>query len=180
MPELPEVETVRRGLAPLLVGRRVTDGNLSAWTDLYNTLRGTANISEATYQRIQGNNPDGTPNPAYPVLVDVDNLIDYNFVIFYGGNLDAPVSQFINNNAGINNFFAVRNRDPATQDWPAATKAAKAAPSAATVGSMSSKIAIGVLPPSSAVTRANRAAVASAAARPASVPPVRVILAMSG
>ena len=94
---------------------RATDGNLSAWTDLYNTLRGTANISEATYQRIQGNNPDGTPNPAYPVLVDVDNLIDYNFVIFYGGNLDAPVSQFINNNAGINNFFAVRNRDPATR-----------------------------------------------------------------
>jgi len=25
MPELPEVETVRRGLAPVLVGRRVTD-----------------------------------------------------------------------------------------------------------------------------------------------------------
>jgi hypothetical protein len=94
---------------------RATDGNLTAWTDLYNTLKGTANITEATYQRIQGNNPDGTPNPDYPVLVDVDNLIDYNLVIFYGGNLDAPVSQFINNNAGINNFFAVRNRDPATR-----------------------------------------------------------------
>jgi hypothetical protein len=94
---------------------KATDGNLTAWTSLYNTLLAGASVTDATYQRVQGNNPDGTPNPDLPVLVDIDNLIDYNLVIFYGGNLDAPVSQFINNNAGINNFFAVRNRDPATR-----------------------------------------------------------------
>ncbi len=47
-------------------------------------------------------------------------------------------------------------------------------------GSTSSKSSTGVLPPSSAVIRANRDAVAMAADRPASVPPVRVILATSG
>ncbi|MCA9266679.1 MAG: CotH kinase family protein, partial [Planctomycetales bacterium] len=31
----------------------------------------------AKYQRIQGNNPDGTLNPDYPTYVDVENLIDY-------------------------------------------------------------------------------------------------------
>jgi hypothetical protein len=45
---------------------------------------------------------------------------------------------------------------------------------------MSSKTMIGVFPPSSAVTRAKRDAVAMAAERPASVPPVSVILATSG
>jgi hypothetical protein len=35
------------------------------------------------YFRMQGLNPDGTPNPAYPNLVDVVNLIDYMLVIVY-------------------------------------------------------------------------------------------------
>ena len=91
---------------------RATDGNLTAWTDLYNILRSGATVSEATYQRVQGKDPAGNDDPNIPVLLDVDNLIDYMLVIFYGGNLDSPVSQFINNNAGINNFFAMRNRNP--------------------------------------------------------------------
>src|SRR5205823_1722807 len=34
-----------------------------------------------TYQRVQGNNPDGTRNPNYPILLDVDNLIDYMLAV---------------------------------------------------------------------------------------------------
>jgi hypothetical protein len=86
-----------------------TDGDMQAWTSLWTQLH-TGPVNDALYQRLQGNNPDGTPNPALPVLLDMDNLIDYMLVIDYGGNLDAPVSAFINGNGRPNNFFAVRNR----------------------------------------------------------------------
>jgi hypothetical protein len=58
--------------------------------------------------KVQGNNPDGTRNPAYEVLLDVDNLIDYMLVIFYGGNLDAPISNFLGNTSP-NNWFGFRH-----------------------------------------------------------------------
>ncbi|HZN64535.1 MAG TPA: lamin tail domain-containing protein [Tepidisphaeraceae bacterium] len=85
-----------------------TDGDLLAWTQLWDILNDPGAITNEQYQRVQGNNPDGTPNPNLPVLLDVDNLIDYMLVIFYGGNLDAPVSAFLSERP--NNFFAVRNR----------------------------------------------------------------------
>ncbi len=40
-----------------------------------------------------------------------ENLIDYMSVILYGGNLDAPISNFIQQNHGINNWFGIRNRN---------------------------------------------------------------------
>src|SRR3712207_6949156 len=49
-------------------------------------------------------------NAQLPVLLDMDNLIDYCLVAIYGGNLDAPVSAFLGDNRP-NNFFAVRNRN---------------------------------------------------------------------
>ncbi len=86
-----------------------TDGNLEAWTRLWNAAKAGLS-SDAAYQKIQGNHPDGTRNPEYEVLLDVDNLIDYMLVILYGGNLDAPISNFLGNTSP-NNFFALRNRD---------------------------------------------------------------------
>src|SRR5213075_2763398 len=44
----------------------------------------------------------------------VDSLIDYMLVIFWGGNLDAPISNFLGNTSP-NNFFSARDRDPAFQ-----------------------------------------------------------------
>ncbi|MGA2060587.1 MAG: chitobiase/beta-hexosaminidase C-terminal domain-containing protein, partial [Thermoguttaceae bacterium] len=38
--------------------------------------------SNVAYQRVQGNNPDGTPNTHYDKLLDVQNLIDYMLTIF--------------------------------------------------------------------------------------------------
>lgn len=84
-----------------------TDGNMDAWNQLYNLLRGP--ITESVLQQVQGNNPDGTRNPAFPVLLDVGNMIDYMLIIYYGGNLDAPISNFLGNDSP-NNFFALRNR----------------------------------------------------------------------
>ena len=84
-----------------------TDGTMDAWTRLYNLCQGNFS-SDALYQQIQGNNPDGTPNAAYENLLDVPNLIDYMLVILYGGNLDAPISNFLGNGSP-NNWYGLRN-----------------------------------------------------------------------
>jgi hypothetical protein len=82
------------------------DGDLGAWRRLWQAAtNGFAN--DADYERVQGNNPDGTSNPAYEVLVDMDNLIDYMLLTIYVGNFDGPVYQ----NNFPNNFFASRNRN---------------------------------------------------------------------
>ena len=85
-----------------------TDGNMQAWTRLYNACKAGLS-SDAAYEKILGNNPDGTRNPDYEVLVDVDNLIDYMLIILYGGNLDAPISNFLGNTSP-NNWYGIRNR----------------------------------------------------------------------
>ena len=67
----------------------VTNGDLTAWNTLLSKCRaGLSTI--AAYQEIQGNNPDGSRNPAYPNLLDVSNYIDYMIINFWGGNGDWP------------------------------------------------------------------------------------------
>jgi autotransporter-associated beta strand protein len=63
----------------------------------------------AAYLRVLGRDPDGSLNPLFPKLVDVDNLADYMTVIFYGGNTDAPISNFLGNNRP-NNWYGAYNR----------------------------------------------------------------------
>jgi hypothetical protein len=85
-----------------------TDGNQDAWFRLWQqATNGFA--STANYQKVQGNNPDGTRNPAFENLLDVPNVIDYMLDIFYGGNLDAPISAFLGNNSP-NNWYGSRSR----------------------------------------------------------------------
>ena len=91
------------------------------WRDLWNKARAFAttpgvtssgNPDNAAYYRMLGRNADGTRNPALPVLVDVDSLIDYMLTIFYTGDGDAPLSSFLSNDRA-NNWFTLRNRaDP--------------------------------------------------------------------
>ncbi len=85
-----------------------TDGNMSAWTVLYNTLK-VSPVTDETILKLQGLNPDGTVNPTYPPLLEVDNLIDYMLVIYFGGNLDAPISWFLSESSP-NNFYGMRDR----------------------------------------------------------------------
>jgi len=82
-----------------------TDGTLDAWKQLWQAATNGFS-SDASYQQVQGNNPDGTANPAYEVLLDVPNLIDYMLVILYTGNFDGPVWQ----DNFPNNFYAFRHR----------------------------------------------------------------------
>jgi len=65
----------------------IVDGNLNAWNELF-VLARKGLADNANYQRLQGNNPDGTPNPNYPAYLDVVNFIDYMLINFYGSNWD--------------------------------------------------------------------------------------------
>jgi hypothetical protein len=89
-----------------------TDGSLTTWQTLWNKTRtiGSGSPTNANYFEIQGRNADGTRNPALPVLLDVDNLIDEMLVIFYMGDGDAVLSSFLGNHDRPNNWFGVYRR----------------------------------------------------------------------
>jgi hypothetical protein len=84
-----------------------TDGTLNAWKRLWDASMAGFETNE-TYYKVQGLNPDGTRNPDYEVLLDVDNLIDFMLTVFVTGEADGPVSGF-RNNEEPNNFYAIYN-----------------------------------------------------------------------
>ena len=90
------------------VGVMANDGNLDAWGRLCDLAHEGLESNEE-YFKILGKNPDGSENPEYERLLEVDNLIDYMLVIFYGGNYDAPVSAW-GQNFGPNNWYGLRHR----------------------------------------------------------------------
>jgi len=85
-----------------------TDGTMEPWERLCALAAGDLS-DNAAYFRLLGCRPDGSPDPQAEVLLDPTNLIDYLLVIWYGGNLDAPVTRFGGNRAP-NNWHALRNR----------------------------------------------------------------------
>ena len=89
-------------------GLFATDGSLDAWERFWKICKAGLE-SDESYQKLLGNNSDGTRNTEYEVFLDVENLIDYMLVIFYGGNLDAPITSF-GANRSANNWYGIRNR----------------------------------------------------------------------
>jgi hypothetical protein len=85
-----------------------TDGNTDSWLAIWNICQ-QGFSSNQNYFKLIGQNPTGAVDTSLNVWVDVDNLIDYMLVIFYGGNFDAPVSKF-SQNYNPNNFYAIDNR----------------------------------------------------------------------
>jgi len=77
----------------------VEDGDMTAWNDLLEACRAGL-TSAAAYQRVQGNDPDGTRNPALPRLLDVDNFIDYVINGQFHASVDWP-----------GNYYVGRDRD---------------------------------------------------------------------
>lgn len=63
------------------------DGTADAWQQAQD-LANTGLSSNEAYQRIQGNNADGTPNADYENLLDVQNLADYMLLNFHAGMED--------------------------------------------------------------------------------------------
>ena len=110
-----------RGITPQ---NEANDGNLDAYRRLWeafdnpnsgdsiangsdNDGRGLA--SNVDYFRIQGMNPDGTRNPLYERLLDVDAVIDYAILTYYTGDADGPGTKFFK--PGVNNYNATIDRE---------------------------------------------------------------------
>ena len=67
----------------------IAGSSTTTWNAMLNIIRGGMTSNEA-YQKIQGNNVDGTNNPGYDDLLDVENYIDYMYCNFWGGTTDWP------------------------------------------------------------------------------------------
>ncbi len=78
----------------------VQHGNGTAWNAML-SLCSQGLATDTAYFRIQGRNSDGTPNPAIPNYLDVENYADYMICNLYGGNTDWP----------HNNWRAARDRE---------------------------------------------------------------------
>ncbi|MHC4749321.1 MAG: chitobiase/beta-hexosaminidase C-terminal domain-containing protein [Planctomycetota bacterium] len=82
-------------------GTPTGESNTATWNSMLNQARGGLTDTES-YQRIQGNNSDGTNNPNYDDLLDIENYIDWLFSNFWGGTGDWP----------WHNYFAGCRRPP--------------------------------------------------------------------
>lgn len=100
----PAVYDVIKSTGADLYDREATDGTTAAYDRLWN-LANQGFTSNQAYFQAQGLNDDGTKNPTYERLLDVDNLIDYMILITYTGNWDMAIDD------GVNNFYAIYNRE---------------------------------------------------------------------
>jgi hypothetical protein len=93
-------------------GTQVAEGNDAAWFQLFTLAQNLANNPAANannYWAMQGLNPDGSRNPTLPVLLDVDNLVNYMLIIWYTGGFDTGISRFFGENEA-NNWYGIYNR----------------------------------------------------------------------
>lgn len=84
------------------------NGDYNAWQQLMALSSSSAN--DTVFQQMQGNNPDGTRNAAYPVLLNADSLIDYMILHVYHGADDWPNHNWwagcaTRNTSGLNDGF---------------------------------------------------------------------------
>ena len=86
----------------------VTDGTIDSYQRLHDAAVAGFGTDTA-YYKIQGLNTNGTPNPAYERLCDVDNVIVYLLSTYYIGDIDGPVTQWYGNGCA-NNLFAIYNK----------------------------------------------------------------------
>lgn len=88
-----------------------SDGTVNAFYTLHQIAvgEGFEGANAGNYWRVKGRNPDGTPNPDFPVLLDEDNLINYMLIAYYVGDRDGPVSIFANP-PHANNMYGLFNR----------------------------------------------------------------------
>ncbi len=79
--------------------RPIGDSSTTTWNALLSFVRQGIETNEI-YQRLQGNNPDGTRNPDYVDYLDIENYIAYMILNLYVGNADWPG----------HNWYAAMNR----------------------------------------------------------------------
>lgn len=113
-----DYDIVKTGLNDGL-GYQMDAGNDAAFQQLYTLAQALAvnpTTNARNYYTLQGLNPDGTRNPALPVLLDADNLINYMLIIIYTGGYDTGISRFLGDNQA-NNWYGVYNRVAADQGF---------------------------------------------------------------
>ncbi|MFT7639293.1 MAG: hypothetical protein ACI9G1_001029, partial [Pirellulaceae bacterium] len=89
-----------------------TDGTLEAYQRLWDYFVQQDGLSDANmddYFEAQGMNPDGTRNPDFERLLDIDNVIDYMVITYYTSDADGPGSKFTR--PGLNNYLGAYNRE---------------------------------------------------------------------
>ena len=101
-----DYDVVKHSGAPSYTNE-ATDGDIQAWLRLWQ-MATNGFSSDAAYERARGNNPDGSRNPSYEILLDVDNLIDYQLIAAYAGSYDGPVTL---TGVSPNNWYGIRRRD---------------------------------------------------------------------
>ncbi|MCX5684067.1 MAG: CotH kinase family protein, partial [Planctomycetota bacterium] len=85
-----------------------TDGTMDAFQQLYNAA--VAGFSSNTaYYHVMGLDANGAPDPGAVKLLDPVNLADYMISIYYSGDLDASLSNFIGNSSP-NNTYCIFDR----------------------------------------------------------------------
>ena len=92
------------------------EGTWDAWSNLWEiaTTEGFGPGHEDNYNKVLGLNPNGTRNPAYPILLNAESLMVYMLVSHYVVDRDGPTSPYSSYEKGhANNFYAIRNRDEA-------------------------------------------------------------------
>jgi hypothetical protein len=81
-------------------------GTIDVWNQMFDLC--TAGLaSDEDYQFIQGNNPDGTRNPNYPIILNVDSVIDYMIIHIFARVDDWP----------CHNFWSARRRGPLSEGF---------------------------------------------------------------
>ncbi len=105
-----EWDTIKTGTPGYVT--TASDGNTDAWRALRDmtVYEGFAGDYADNYWRVQGQNPDGSPNPDYPKYIDQDNLIEYMLISHYTGDNDGPVGR----GGTPNNINAIFNRENPT------------------------------------------------------------------
>ncbi|MHC4544680.1 MAG: lamin tail domain-containing protein, partial [Planctomycetota bacterium] len=81
-------------------------GTMDVWNQMFD-LAAAGLASDEDAQFIQGNNPDGTRNPDYPIILNVDSLIDYMILHIYARVDDWP----------CHNFWAARRQGPLSEGF---------------------------------------------------------------
>jgi hypothetical protein len=81
----------------------VREGDANAWNEMMALAAGGL-ASNSRYFRLLGCNPDGSRNQAYPVYLDVTNLVDYCLLHIFAGADDWP----------DHNWWAARKRGPSS------------------------------------------------------------------
>lgn len=82
-------------------GGEVEHGDRITWDGMI-AMASAGLATDAAYWKIQGRNLNGTVNPALPVYLNVDSLIDYLILHIYSGAIDWP----------NHNWWAGRRRGP--------------------------------------------------------------------